>query len=286
MQIYDSILVQKIIQLALEEDLPAGDVTSMLTIPEDCAATGRVVARQEMIVCGIGLIKPIIRQAACKLSVELLVRDGDAVQKGTVLAELSGPASSILLVERTLLNFMQRLSGVATHTAEIVKQAPEIEILDTRKTTPGMRVLEKYAVALGGGRNHRMSLSDMVLIKDNHIEANAGDIQQILRTVKSRKPAYMPVEIEVDDLEQLELVLDEGVDIVMLDNMDDSQLKLALEMIKKAPHQPLVEVSGGISQERFQILRQIGIKRVSMGALTTRARNVDIALDLILSDWQ
>lgn len=279
MTISSNPLVRKLVMLSLEEDLSFGDITSELAISPTHRSQAAILAREKLVVCGLPLLNLILelRGGANVVDVRTKVADGDEVGAGTVLATLVGCTVDLLGLERTMLNFLQRLSGVSTFTREVVRSAPGLMILDTRKTVPGFRVLDKYAVRAGGGRNHRMHLGDMVLVKNNHIDAHGG-VESTLNHLTKRKPPYMPLEIEVRDLQELRSALPFDPTIIMLDNMRDDQIKEALDLVKRESPRTLVEVSGGISFARLGQLRALGVELVSMGALTTQARNVDISM--------
>lgn len=277
---FDAPQVKRLIQLAIEEDLPAGDVTAALTIPADQLGRATIIAREPLVVCGVPLVHAIFREFGWNVVVQPSAAEGSEVGDGAPLARLSGKTQHIVAAERIVLNFLQRLSGVASGTRAIVRKAGGITILDTRKTTPGWRLLEKYAVRLGGGANHRGSLSDMVLVKNNHIAAHGGSVRATLKGVFDAKPFYLPVEVEVRSLEELDQALEFEVSVIMLDNMSTPLIAAALSRIAaKRPGLP-VEVSGGVTVDRLPELAQAGVGLVSMGALTTQARNVDISLRL------
>ena len=273
-------LVRKIVALAIEEDLAAGDVTSELSIGAKKQGRGVVVAKEPLVVCGLPLIEVILHEISPRgdWDVKCEFEDGDKVSKGKALATIRGSLRTILAAERTVLNFMQRLSGIATGTAKICAQARGLKVLDTRKTTPGLRVLEKYAARIGGAKNHRMHLGDMILVKNNHIDANGGSVTKTLERIAERKAPYLPLEVEVRSLEELSLALPFKPDFVMLDNMNASNIKRSLALIKKMGSSCMVEVSGGITVSRFPQLRSLGVTVVSMGSLTTQAQNVDISM--------
>lgn len=278
--LFDAPSVRRLVLLAIEEDLPAGDVTAALTIdPEDCGRA-TVVAREALIVCGVPLVGVVFREFGWEVAVEAVVAEGSRVTAEAPLVRLAGSTRHLLAAERIVLNFLQRLSGVATGVRRVVDAAHGITVLDTRKTTPGWRLLEKYAVRVGGGANHRGSLSDMVLVKNNHIAAHRGSVRDTLRRVFAAKPIYLPVEVEVRSLTELEEALEFDVAVIMLDNMPTALIAAALQRIRAVKSQLPVEVSGGITPERFPELARAGVTLVSMGALTTQAVNVDISMRL------
>lgn len=279
MSIFNSPLVQKIISLSIEEDLAYGDVTSELTVPKDRRGLGEIIAKENMIVCGLPLIELITGLVSQNVkSITLLKGEGERARKGDILARIDADLRGLLGAERTILNFLQRLSGVATLTAQVCAQSRGLTMLDTRKTTPGLRVLEKYAVRIGGGSNHRSSLGDMILVKNNHIDANQGSVKRTMERVAKNAPPYLPVEIEVRNLDELTEALPFKPSVIMLDNMNDREIKRALQLIASSSIAPQVEVSGGVTTERFKALSALGVKMVSMGSLTTRAQNVDISM--------
>jgi nicotinate-nucleotide pyrophosphorylase (carboxylating) len=212
-----------------------------------------------------------------------LVDDGARVADADWLCELHGSTQHLLAIERTVLNFLQRMSGVATYTHSFCEQAKGLHVLDTRKTMPGWRVLDKYATRVGGARNHRTSLGDMVLVKNNHIDAHPGGIRAALAAVLAQKPLYMPWEVEVRDLTELAIALEFKPTIVMLDNFSDILISDAVALVRQNSHQPLIEVSGGVHRERLSSLGALGIDAVSVGALTTQATNVDISMRITKS---
>lgn len=276
-------LIADLISLALQEDLSLGDVTSELTIEPSQRAKASIRAKEDLVVCGGGwLIEEISAAAALPLSLLSYKDDGERVRSGGSIAELEGSARTLLSIERTVLNFLQHLSAIATHVDSVMKQTTKLMVLDTRKTLPGYRILEKYAVRVGGARNHRMSLGDMILIKDNHIAANGGDLRTTLVRVFERKAPYMPVEVEVTSLEEIRVALEFPVQVLLLDNMDDVMLSKAVTLVRKSSPDVLLEASGRVTQERFATFEKIGIDTVSMGALTYGASHVDISMDIVL----
>jgi nicotinate-nucleotide pyrophosphorylase (carboxylating) len=265
---------------ALDEDLGrAGDVTSMATIPETTPARAIMVARQAGVISGLPLAVATFRKLSPDIRIDAPVRDGAAVEKGKHVLAISGPARAVLTAERTALNFVGRLSGVATLTADYVRQTAgtKLRVCCTRKTTPGLRALEKYAVRCGGGFNHRFGLDDAILIKDNHI-AVAGGITSVLQRARAHTGHLVKVEIEVDTLDQLRQVLDTGLaDVVLLDNMDTATLT---EAVKLAQGRVVLEASGGVTLDSIAKIAATGVDYVSSGALTHSAPNFDVALDI------
>jgi nicotinate-nucleotide pyrophosphorylase (carboxylating) len=268
------------VQRALAEDLGrGGDVTSMATIPETTRAEAIMVARQAGVIAGLPLAVTVFQKLSPDISINAHVRDGGVVAAGTHVMTLSGPARAILTGERTALNFVGRLSGVATLTADYVRPTAGtgMRICCTRKTTPGLRALEKYAVRCGGGFNHRFGLDDAVLIKDNHI-AVAGGVRAVLERARGKIGHLVKIEIEVDTLAQLREVLDTGLaDVVLLDNMDVATLTEAVGM---ARGRVVLEASGGIALDTIAGIAATGVDYASAGALTHSAPNFDVALDI------
>jgi nicotinate-nucleotide pyrophosphorylase (carboxylating) len=268
------------VERALAEDLGrAGDVTSTATIPEDAKARAEVVARKAGTISGLPLVAAAFRRLSPGIAIEATARDGDAVAAKTALMTISGDARAILAGERTALNFAGHLSGIATATAEFVRrlQGAKTRVICTRKTTPGLRALEKYAVRCGGGFNHRFGLDDAMLIKDNHI-AVAGGIRQVLERARGTAGHLVKIEIEVDNLDQLREVLDTGLaDVVMLDNMDVPTLKKAVGLVAG---RLMTEASGGITLDTVAGIASSGVDYVSSGAITHSSPGLDIALDI------
>jgi len=269
------------VQLALAEDVGAGDLTSLATVPDHTTATAVLVAREPLVVAGLPVAEAVFRQVAPALEITCQAADGDQVEARQPLLRIGGAARAILTAERVALNFLQRLSGIATLTRQYVDaiQGARATILDTRKTTPGLRRLEKYAVECGGGRNHRFGLFDRVLIKDNHLaalrDAPPNPVAAAVQRARDHYPGVR-VEVEADTLEQVDLALDAGADLVMLDNMTLVQLRLA---VQKARGRALTEASGGVNLGTVRAIAETGVDFISVGALTHSARAVDIALD-------
>ncbi|REK68486.1 MAG: carboxylating nicotinate-nucleotide diphosphorylase [Cohnella sp.] len=265
----------------LAEDIGSGDVTTMATVPEGHRSSGIIHAKASGIAAGMPLAGLVFETVDPGLKFEARVKDGTRLEKGTVLAVVEGSTHSILTGERLALNLLQRLSGIATQTRIYVDAAEgyPVRIADTRKTTPGHRTLEKYAVRVGGGYNHRYGLYDAVLIKDNHIKA-AGGIAEAVRAAKSRVPHTMKIEVEAESLAQAEEAVRSGADIVMLDNMPTERLREAVARVRElAPH-VLLEASGGVRPERVRELAASGVDIISVGGLTHSFQALDISLDL------
>jgi nicotinate-nucleotide pyrophosphorylase (carboxylating) len=283
--------LQSLLAIARQEDLGPGDVTSTI-LPVDVQARGEFVAREPMTLAGLPLLGEIAQAYNGEITTELHAEDATAVEPGAVLAEWRGPARAMLSAERVALNFLQRLCGVATLTARYVEKthATPAKICDTRKTTPGWRELEKYAVRAGGGTNHRRGLYDAVLIKDNHLAILAaaghpdpiGALPETIADLRERRADLQFVQIEVDTLDQLETALALDVDIILLDNMNPSQLRRAVAMRNDAGQADRIELeaSGGISLSTVADVAASGVDRISVGALTHSAVAVDIGLDV------
>lgn len=270
-----------IIALALAEDVGTGDVTSRYFTGEERMASGRIVAREACVLAGVEVAEEVFRRVDPALRVSRSARDGDELEPGAIVMELAGQAASILTAERTALNFLQRLSGVATLTRHYVRaiEGTGARILDTRKTTPGWRLLEKAAVKAGGGTNHRIGLYDMVMVKDNHLAAGTGlvELQAAIHRVKSDHPG-MRVELEADTLEQVDdFVGLDGVDVILLDNMPPAMLR---EAVKRRRPGQVFEASGGVNLQTVRSIAETGVDLISVGALTHSARAVDLSLEL------
>ena len=281
MQLLYNTQVDKIIKLALEEDIGSGDITTLSTIPESTTAHGRFIAKEDTVICGIDIAKKVFHLIDPTVNFTTHKNDGDVVKKGEVIAEVEGCARNMLTAERTALNIMQRLSGVATRTAECVEmvKGTKAKIADTRKTTPGMRALEKYAVRIGGGTNHRYNLADGVLIKDNHIAA-AGSITNAVKNARSVIPHTLKIEVEVETFEQLNEALEAGADIIMLDNMTNEQMA---ECVKIADGRALLEASGNMAQRDLFEVAKTGVDIISIGGLTHTIVAADISLKFNLN---
>jgi len=273
--------IRQAVQRALAEDIGDGDVTTLATVPEDASAGALMAARETLVVAGLELAEAAFSERSPKVKFERFARDGQRVTKGNNLMRISGPARALLSGERVALNFVQRLSGIATLTAQFVDavQSTRAQILDTRKTTPGWRRLEKYAVTCGGGRNHRFGLFDMVLIKDNHLvtlrDAQPDPITAAIKKARAKYPE-LKVEVEADTLEQIEQAVAAGADFVLLDNMNPIQLRLAVQKCKGGPQ---TEASGGVTLATVRTIAETGVDFISIGALTHSARAMDVGLD-------
>ena len=274
------LVIADAVQRALDEDLGrAGDITSIATIPETTQAHAVLIARQAGVIAGLPLAVATFQKLSPDINIQAHLRDGGTVAAGLHVLTISGPARAVLAGERTALNFVGRLSGIATLTADYVRHTAgtKLRICCTRKTTPGLRALEKYAVRCGGGFNHRFGLDDAILIKDNHI-AVAGGVRAVLERARACAGHLVKIEIEVDTLAQLREVLDSGLaDVVLLDNMDIATLA---EAVKLAKGRVVLEAYGGVTQGSIAKIAATGVDYVSSGALTHSAPNFDVALDI------
>ena len=274
-------LIEDVINRTLAEDLGrAGDITTLATIPASARARAVIAARESGVIAGSDLAIAAFRRLDQSIRFDTHIADGAFVSKGDVALAIEGPARAILSAERTALNFMGRLSGIASLTARYVEKVKHTKarIVCTRKTTPGLRAFEKHAVRCGGGFNHRFGLDDAILIKDNHIEV-AGGVTKALRAAKAFAGHLVKIEIEVDTLDQLDEVIREGADVVLLDNMTPAQLKDAVARVKG---NMLTEASGGVTLESVAAIAESGVDMISVGALTHSARVLDLGLDIAI----
>lgn len=275
----DKIIIDSIIKNALKEDLGWGDVTTDFTIPDKTVIGGNFIAKEEGIICGIEVCRRVFEIMDESIVFNVFLKDGQRVYKGDIIAEISGNASSILKGERTALNFLQRMSGIATMTSKYVSEISGLKtrIADTRKTAPGLRILDKYSVRIGGGFNHRFNLSDMVLIKDNHIKA-AGGITPAVAAAKDKGSHALKIEVEVESIKELIESIEAGADIVMLDNMTLDMMK---EAVSIAGGKVLLEASGNITiggEKSVRAVAETGVDIISAGALTNSVNAMDISL--------
>ncbi|HEU5491377.1 MAG TPA: carboxylating nicotinate-nucleotide diphosphorylase [Gaiellaceae bacterium] len=268
--------LERIVHAALAEDIGAGDVTTEATVPADAIGTAALLVKEPGVVCGLRAVEVTFRALDPEIAFEAFAEDGDAVEAPAVVARVSGSQRAILTGERVALNFLGRLSGIATLTRQYVDavSGTNAAVLDTRKTTPGLRALEKHAVAAGGGRNHRFGLDDAVLIKDNHLRA-AGSIGAAVELV--RRASDLPVEVECDTREQVGEALEAGVDAILLDNMTLTELRQAVELVDGRAR---LEASGGVTLETIRAVAETGVDEISVGALTHSARSLDVSLEL------
>lgn len=273
------LLVREIVSRALQEDLGTGDITASGAVPPGAEGTGEIKAKKKGIIAGIPVAAQVFSQLNPEIRFAPLSEEGSEVTPGQIVAEVGGPLRDILGGERVALNFLQRLSGIATKTAAFVQLAAPhgAKIADTRKTTPGLRVLEKYAVRVGGGVNHRFGLYDAVLIKDNHIRA-AGGITAAVENVRKHLSFTVKIEVEVTSLAEMEEALMNEVDLIMLDNMSEAEIREAVK--KRGEKKVLLEASGNIAEENLPLIAASGVDIVSSGALTHSAQALDISLDL------
>ena len=266
----------ELIKNALREDISSEDVSTNSVIKEYVKGTVQLICKQDGVICGLGVFKRVFEILDAETLVEFSVKDGDRVKRGQLLGTVTGDIRVLLSGERTALNYLQRMSGIATYTAQVVSllEGSKTRLLDTRKTTPNMRIFEKYAVKVGGGLNHRYNLSDGVLLKDNHIGA-AGGVKQAVEAAKAYAPFVRKIEVEVENLDMCREALEAGADIIMLDNMSVEDMKTAVNMIGG---RALTECSGNITKENIAKIVETGVDFVSSGALTHSAPILDLSL--------
>ncbi len=274
----EKLYIHDIVLNALKEDMPLGDVTTDNIVQEGNISNAEFLAKQDAVIAGLDVARHVFETLDSSVKFTALIEDGDEVKKGDIIARVSGPTRALLKGERTALNFLQRLSAIATMTNRYVMkvQGLQVKITDTRKTTPGLRLLEKYAVNAGGGSNHRFSLSDGVLIKDNHIAA-AGGITNAVTRVRENIPHTIKIEVEVESMEEVKEALDCKVDIIMLDNMTNEQMSEAVKLIDG---RALVEASGNMTEETIYDVALTGVDIISIGKLTHSANSVDISMNI------
>ena len=272
----DYIGLDELLLAALREDVGTGDITTISCIPAENRSEGAFLAKESGVICGLEIAKRVFALVDSSIVFRAQVKDGDRVEKGQYFATVEGPSRSVLTGERVALNFMQRLSGTATATAKAVAEVKGTgaRIVDTRKSTPGLRVLEKYAVRVGGGHNHRFNLSDGVLIKDNHISA-AGGIAQAVKAARGAVHHVMKIEVETETLEQVQQALDAGADIIMLDNMTNELMSQAVKLING---RAITEASGNMGEKNLAEVAATGVDVISIGALTHSVKALDISL--------
>ena len=277
----DRLQVQEFVERALKEDIGFCDLTAELVIPDHLTAEFAINARHAMTIAGIDIAAAVFKRYVPDCKIELKVKDGARAAKGDVLARVSGPARGLLSAERTALNILQHLSGIATLTAQYVEQLAGTRaiLLDTRKTTPGLRILEKHAAQVGGAKNHRLGLADGVMIKDNHI-AVCGSIKAAVAKARKGIPVLTKIEVEADRLDQVAEALEGGADMILLDNMTLDMLR---EAVKMAAGRVPLEASGGVNLETIHGIAQTGVDYISVGRITQSAPAVDIGLDAVLS---
>ena len=276
--------LDRMIDLALDEDLgAAGDITTLSLVPEEKRGKGELWAKEEMVLSGLTAFERVFQRVDASVSVKFSAADGGRTGKKERVAKLEGPLRSLLIGERTALNIVQRMSGIATATTLAVEQinsvkGTKLKLLDTRKTSPGLRALSKAAVRHGGGVNHRFGLFDGILIKDNHIAAVGGSVTDAIKLAKEKNSRLTVIEVEVTSIDQLQEAINEGAHIVMLDNMNDEEIRNAVSVAKDKVE---LEVSGGVTIERLPILAKLGVTYVSMGALTHSSRAMDLSLEIV-----
>jgi nicotinate-nucleotide pyrophosphorylase (carboxylating) len=274
----DTQIVDEVVRRALSEDVGTGDITTLLTVPDGLEAVGDFIATQPGVLAGMPVVERVFYWVNPTVRLERMVKEGQHFEAGAVLAQVRGEARALLTAERVALNFLQRLSGIATLTARFVETVRDlpVRICDTRKTTPGLRYLERYAVRVGGGYNHRFGLYDAVLIKDNHL-AVCGGIAQAVHRVRRVLPHTMKVEVECATLQQVQEALEAGVDVILLDNMTLEELR---ESVRIAKGRAFLEASGGVRLDTVRRIAETGIDAISVGALTHSAPAIDIKLEL------
>lgn len=270
--------IDKLIELSLEEDAALGDVTSQSIFPAEHRSKARILAREDMVVCGLEIARRVFKRVDTELKVDLKTRDGEQVTQGQTVLEVEGPTIALLTAERIALNFMQRLSGIASISRRFADAAKDagtgVRIVDTRKTTPGWRALEKYAVRCGGCFNHRSSLSEHVLIKENHITA-AGSLKKAVRLARDFAPHCAKIEVETETMDDVREALQAGAEIIMLDNMSPEQIQQAVSVINKAA---IIEISGGVRLSTIKDYALAGVDVISVGALTHSAPAADFSM--------
>ncbi len=273
--------IKPVVESALKEDIGAGDITSDILIPSGVKSKGVIIAKENGVIAGIPVAELVFKIINSKVEFTANTSDGEKVREGGRIAEAAGEAKGILAGERTALNFLGHLSGIATRTNSFVKKVSHlnVKIMDTRKTTPNLRVLEKYAVKVGGGYNHRMGLNDAVLIKDNHLKLLKGKIGDLVKKVRSGGPASMKIEVEAKDFSEVEDALSGEPDIIMLDNMSVSEVKKTVEFVRKSGCNVLLEVSGGITLENVAEYAETGVDIISVGELTHSVKSLDISME-------
>jgi len=275
--------IQHLIEIALEEDIGPGDITTESLIDKNLKGIGEVVAKEPLVIAGLDVARQVFEQLDPDVSFSPNFKDGDFIEKGKIVLEVEGKLCVLLMGERTALNFLQHLSGIATYVRSYMDSIANknVRLVDTRKTTPGLRGLEKYAVRVGGAHNHRMGLYDGVLIKDNHI-AVCGGIKKAIESIKDKLSHLVKIEVEVSDLDSIKQALEAGADVIMLDNMDIEQIKEAIKFING---KSVVEISGGVTINSLNQLADTGVDIISAGALTHSAKSVDISMRIRSRDF-
>ncbi|MCD4781893.1 MAG: carboxylating nicotinate-nucleotide diphosphorylase [Candidatus Omnitrophica bacterium] len=285
MEIHD---IDKYIKLALKEDLGGEDITTNALVPVDDYSKAHIVVKENAMLCGLKIAREVFKKLDPKIIFHTLHKDSDHVEKNMIIATIKGQTRAILTGERTALNFLGYLSGIATHTHKFIEAVRpyDVEILDTRKTAPGLRQLKKYAVKCGGGKNHRINLNEMVMIKDNHREACHPHVSITESIHIARRHTRKTVEIEVDTLDQFLEAIKAHPDIILLDNMSFAEMKEAVKLNKKSVFlkKPLLEASGGITLHKVRHVAETGVDRISIGSLTHTTRMIDVSLELLSDD--
>jgi len=268
--------VDPLIMSALQEDITSEDVSTNSVMPRSCPGQAELICKQDGVICGLPVFCRVFELLDPDVSFELEVSEGDAVRTGQKLATVTGDIRAILSGERTALNYLQRMSGIASYTARTVRllEGTGIKLLDTRKTTPNNRIFEKYAVTVGGGNNHRYNLTDGVMLKDNHIGA-AGGVKEAIAAAKEYAPFVRKIEVETENLDMVREAVEAGADIIMLDNMDHDQMQEAIALIDGRAK---IEISGNVTEERIPALRDLAVDYISSGALTHSATILDVSL--------
>jgi nicotinate-nucleotide pyrophosphorylase (carboxylating) len=282
--------IHRIVEQALQEDIGLGDLTTMAIIPAEAQAEARVVMREGGVIAGMSILTAVFNAVDPSLTINTQFSDGQVVKAGEAIAHIGGSVRGMLTGERVALNFVQRLSGIATLTARYVAALEGLptRILDTRKTTPGLRLLEKYAVRIGGGVNHRFGLYDAIMMKDNHLALLAAqgiDIGEAVRRARAAVGPMVRIEVEVEELEQARLAADAGADIILLDNMTLDAMRMVVQEVvgvREPGSGPLLEASGGITLETVRVVAETGVDYISVGALTHSVRALDISLDMMV----
>lgn len=271
-----------LINLALTEDIGSGDITSQSLVSQDVRAIGRLIAKENLIVCGNEIVEFIFKILDKECKYKSMLVDGSVASNGSIIAEVEAGLISLLTGERTVLNFMQKLSGISTITKQAMQlvQGINVELLDTRKTTPGFRELEKYAVQTGGGSNHRQGLFDAVLIKNNHIDTCGRSIAVAIEKCRADNPAQTKIEVEVRNFDELRQALEAAPDIILLDNMSPEAIKEAVQIVQAHSYHPKLEASGGITLNNLRAYAETGVNSISLGFLTHSAKAVDISFSI------
>jgi nicotinate-nucleotide pyrophosphorylase (carboxylating) len=275
-------IIDHLIDLAFKEDIGTGDVTTQILIPPALETKAIILAKSEGVLAGIEISRRVFLKLDPETKFKILIKDGSQLKKGDIIAKIRGKARAILTGERTALNFLQRLSGIATHTSQFIAKISDLPvfIIDTRKTTPGYRLLEKYAVRMGGGHNHRLNLTDAILIKDNHLallRAKGKTLKEVVTQAKNKAPEGLKVEVETTNLDEVREAVSAGADIIMFDNMSTALIKRAMKLL---PAGIKSEASGGVNLENVRVIAETGVNFISIGALTHSSKALDISLEL------